>query len=266
MRDSRGLIYSTTLHGLMLFFLLVGLPDFFKREVIAEPEAVTVEVLPMAPVSNVKPQEKPPEVDKTKPIADKNTERKAAPETKKAEVKPAKQETVKLPDKKVPKKKEEKKKPDKKTEEDPLKAVLNDVKAHAKVEEDKKPTRTKPTPNTKEAKSNHYDPGAPLAMSDRDAIRQQITDKWSPPAGAKDAANLQVTLNIELNPDGSLIKAELSKDQSRYNSDPFFRAAVDSAIRAVHMASPLKNLPAEKYNVRDGWREIELTFDPKDAL
>ncbi len=50
---------------------------------------------------------------------------------------------------------------------------------------------------------------------------------------------------------------------SRYNSDSFFRAAADSALRAVHECSPLKNLPPEKY---DTWHYMELNFDPKDML
>ncbi len=81
-----------------------------------------------------------------------------------------------------------------------------------------------------------------------------------------DAANLKVSLHIEVNPDGSVTSVEFAGDKGRYNSDSFFRAAVDSAIRAVNMASPLKGLPAEKYNVRDGWREMYMDFDPRDML
>jgi outer membrane biosynthesis protein TonB len=267
MRDSRGFIYSTTLHGILLFFLIVGLPSFFQRPIEEELEAISVDILPIAPISNVKPQDAPQEEEKKKPVEEKNVEKKAAPETKKEEVKKPEEAPVKIPDKKKPEiKKPEKKKEEKKKVEDPLKAILNDVKAHARAEEGKKPTAQKTTPNAKPAKSQTYDPGLPLSMSDKDAIRGQIEHCWDPPVGAKDAQNLIVTLHIELNPDGSVIRVELAGNQSRYNSDSFFRAAADSAIRAVNRCSPLKNLPADKYNVRDGWKEMILDFDPKDAL
>ena len=37
----------------------------------------------------------------------------------------------------------------------------------------------------------------------------------------------------------------------------------DSALRAVHKCSPLKNLPIDKYG---SWRAMELNFDPQDLL
>jgi outer membrane biosynthesis protein TonB len=268
MRENRGLIYSSMLHGIILILLIFGLPSFLHHDIDEEPAAVSVEILPIAQMSNVKPQEAQPEETK-KPIADRNTERKAAPEVKQEEVKNDQPPPMPLPEKKLPKpekKKPEKKKPEKKKQDNPLDAVLNDVKQHAKMEESDKPTRTKSEPNAKPAKSTHYDPGAPLSLSQRDAIVQQINSKWNAPVGAKDAQNLVVTLHITMNSDGSVSNVELAEDKARYYSDSFFRAAVDSAIRAVHLASPLKNLPADKYNVRDGWSDMELTFNPHDAL
>ena len=40
--------------------------------------------------------------------------------------------------------------------------------------------------------------------------------------------------------------------------DPYFRAASESAIRAVKMCGPYK-LPVEKY---DAWNDVIVTFDP----
>jgi hypothetical protein len=47
-------------------------------------------------------------------------------------------------------------------------------------------------------------------------------------------------------------------------SDPFYRAAAESALRAVlnPQCSPLK-LPPDKY---EQWKILELTFNPKDLL
>jgi outer membrane biosynthesis protein TonB len=265
MRDSRGIIYSTVMHGVMLFLLLVGLPDFFHRETEIEPEAFTVDILPIAPITNVKPQEQP-EPDDKRPVADKNVTRKATSETKQDEKAEEKPELI--PDKKAkPQKKKEEKKKEKKKTDDPLKAILNDVREHSKSEEGKTPTQIKADKNAKPAKSTHYDPGAPLSMNERDAIRNQIQNCWSPPIGAKDAQNIKVVLNVRYERDGSLISVEMALGQdSRYSSDSFFRATADAALRAVKRCSPLKNMSPEKYNVKDGWSEIEMYFDMQGAL
>ena len=103
---------------------------------------------------------------------------------------------------------------------------------------------------------------APLTISEIDLIRQQFYHCWSVPAGARDAADLVVRVRVMLNPDGSLRTAPELVDRSRIN-DAFWLAAAESALRAVHKCVPLKNLPPGKY---ERWREIELTFNPKDML
>src|SRR5262249_51002793 len=118
-------------------------------------------------------------------------------------------------------------------------------------------------PNKNRAVSQNYNSAMPLSMSEKDAIRQQFQRCWNVPAGAKDAANLIVTLRVDLTQDGTVTTVRRVGDEARYNSDSFFRAAADSAMRAVHECSPLKNLPTEKY---ENWSEMELTFDPKEML
>lgn len=266
MRDSRGLVYSTAIHAVLLFLLIIGLPDFFHRQMEPEPEAISVDILPIAPISNVKPQEKAPETQEKKPVEEKRIEKKAAPETKKEEPKPVEQpESISAKEvvKKLEKKPEKKKPEEKKKAEDPLKAILNDVKAHAKAEEGKKPAEQKAAPDAHPAKSQTYDASQPLSMSQKDAIRSQIEQCWNAPVGAKDAQNLIVTLHLELEQDGTVTKVELAHDSSRYNSDSFFRAAADAAIRAVTRCSPIKNLPVDKYGT---WRDMEMDFNPHDML
>ena len=102
----------------------------------------------------------------------------------------------------------------------------------------------------------------PMTMSEIDAIRYQIQQCWSIPAGARDAENLVVRIKVFLNSDGSLSKAPEIVGGSGA-SDPFYRTAAESARRAILKCSPLKNLPAAKYA---RWREITLTFNPRDML
>ncbi|NBO19672.1 MAG: energy transducer TonB, partial [Proteobacteria bacterium] len=49
----------------------------------------------------------------------------------------------------------------------------------------------------------------------------------------------------------------------KYQSDPFYRAAADAAVRAVQRCSPLTGLPSDKYET---WKQMELRFDPKYML
>ena len=104
--------------------------------------------------------------------------------------------------------------------------------------------------------------GQPLTLSEVDALRAQIERCWIVQAGARYAEDLVVTLRVFLNPDGSLRSEPQIVDDDRLAADPYFRAAAESAIRAVLKCEPFK-MPVTKYH---RWREIELTFDPREML
>lgn len=103
--------------------------------------------------------------------------------------------------------------------------------------------------------------GPPMSMSEMDALRSQLTRSWSLIAGARYAEDLVVDVRIFVNPDRTVREAKIV-DQLRYNTDSFFRAAAESALRAVYKSSPL-DLPPEKY---DQWKDIIVTFDPRTML
>jgi hypothetical protein len=96
-------------------------------------------------------------------------------------------------------------------------------------------------------------------------IRKQIELCWSVPGGARDAENLSVRVRFFLNSDGSLAGSPEVVDQARMFAagGDFYRTAAESARRAVLHCSPLANLPIDKYEY---WREVTLTFNPKDML
>jgi outer membrane biosynthesis protein TonB len=100
-----------------------------------------------------------------------------------------------------------------------------------------------------------------MTISEIDAIRRQIERCWNVPAGARDAENLVVEIRLMLNPDGSVMRAEVL-DAQRMARDSFYRTAAESALRAVRRCSPLQ-APPRKYEV---WKEITLTFNPKEMF
>ena len=102
-----------------------------------------------------------------------------------------------------------------------------------------------------------------VTMSEIDVLRQQIGRCWNIAAGARQADALSVEIEMKMNPDAT-VRAARVIDRVRMNSDPFFRAAAESALRALSHPDciPLK-LPIGKYDV---WKSFTFNFDPKNML
>lgn len=98
-----------------------------------------------------------------------------------------------------------------------------------------------------------------MTVSELDALRGQIAKCWNPPVGAAGAADLAVRLQFNLSITGEVEGAPRVINSS---SNPSFRAASDSAIRAVMRCQPY-TLPAEKH---DAWSEVIINFDPSQML
>lgn len=111
--------------------------------------------------------------------------------------------------------------------------------------------------------ANKGDASIPLTISELNAIRDQFIKCWNAPAGARDLHNMTVALLVRLQPNGSVTSVEMAGDNQRYHTDNLFRAAADSAIRAVKLCSPLHTLPNKNY---ENWKEIKITFNPTDLL
>jgi len=261
-RDRRkGRKYSAVLHLLVLLLLIFGLPNFMMPRPPAEPMAVTVEILPISEMSNVKPSAQQPQ--EQKPEESKTIPKEAPPVQVADDTPPPPPSEASILPKPTPAPTQAPKPKPKPKPKDDLAAVLKAVKETAQKEKAKVKTELADD-NVNQSRSTHYDPGLPMSMSEIDAIRSQIAKCWNVPSGARNAQDLVVMLRLQLAPDGSLLKVELAREsESRYGSDSFFRAAADSARRAVQECSPLKNLPADKYAT---WRDMEMTFDPKEML
>jgi type VI secretion system protein VasI len=106
------------------------------------------------------------------------------------------------------------------------------------------------------------DATATSTPSELSAIRKQILDCWSPPAGARNEKNLSVTLRFSLNSDGSLKGSPEIVEKARLSED-VFRATAESAVRAVRLCSPIKYLLPGRYEY---WKDVELTFSPAEML
>lgn len=234
-------------------------------------QTTRVSPVPVAPEEKEKPvpesaSQKPPKVDAQQPPDMSNQpepeDAVPLPPDPKEEKKPEEKKPVKKPP--VPKPRPQPPKPEEKKEEksDPFASVLRNL---AGEENPQAPANEQPDVNSGEtpAPGQMAPLGEKLTISEQDALRRQLESCWNVPIGARDAENLVIELRLFVNPDRTLRQASIV-DQRRYNQDDFFRAAADSAMRAVRHpnCTPLA-LPPDKYKQ---WQSIVVTFNPKEMF
>lgn len=272
-----GLYCSIVLHLCVMLLMFVGVP-LMVRDVNTD-YAIVAEVVPISELTNIK-------VKNTEKIAEKEKDSKKAPkaveepkaEESKSDAKPepkAKEtsDAEKIPDKNVKDKKEtkpepkkeEKKKDDKKKKKDDdfAKTILKSLEQETKKKNDKKIDKDfKDIEKSIKGETNkEYNPNIPMSISEVDGIKSQITSKWNTASFSGSAEKgMQVVVKIELDMDGNVISALPIAENS---SSPYYRAFVESAVRAVKSASPIQNLSKEKYHT---WKDIEFRFDSSGMI
>jgi len=266
-RDSY--IFSGALHISIALLSVFGLPWFFKEPPIDD-QPIVVDIVPLGEKTNPPPKQADnPQPEPPKPEAKPEPAKAEPPKPTAAPPPPPKPEQVPLPPepkpapkpeakpepaKAEPPKPEPKPQPDTKSKskaQDDLESLLKSVdKLKPKPKDDldkllKTAEKVKatdqgnqPLPQSVRGSASN-NPNEPVSMTEIDMIRAQIYRCWNIPAGAKDAA-----------------------DMIRYGTDSFYRAAADSARRAVLACSPLK-APPSKY---EQWRELTLRFNPKEMV
>lgn len=273
------LTLSAALHVVIVIVAIIGLP-YLKPELPMMEDMVTVELVDVSDLSSAKPPEQkverrqPPQQTKDEPpkpvtpsqMTAETPPKPVAPKPPEPEAKkdPAPPEKALAP-------------PEKKAE--PLKAV-------APPPPEKRPVLTQSTEaQEEEFKSllRNLMPSEPVAeqadtpkegektmltrfseqmsMSEMDGLKRQLTQCWSVLAGARYAEDMVVDIKLSMNPNRTIQRAQI-ENQLRYAADSHFRAAADSALRAVNKCSPL-DLPPDKYDL---WKDITVTFDPRSML
>ncbi len=287
--------YSILLHVSVLAVGYVGLP-YIQTSPLLTDTPIMIEIVNVDDATNApppKPEKKPePEAKKEPPPPKKPP---AAPKAAAPPPPPPKEEVAALPPEPEPKAKPvPKPKPKPKAEKTPkpprmlakvkprhkpkppdaFQSVLKTVeklkdrrmpkdKKENKKKEEKKESFEQQMARALASRTAKHNPLRPLAISEIDLVRQQIRECWSLPAGAREAQNLSIEIGMAMNPDGTVRQARIL-DQTRLRGDPFFRAAAESALRAVlnPRCNPLK-LPPEKYQQ---WQTMTLIFDPSQMF
>lgn len=287
--ESKGLgkfwLISIGIHIGILLLALIG--TFIPRTMPdVAPPPIYVEFAPVAETAKAptegkqiqstkkkEPEPEPLEEKKPQPKAAKEPtppeppkEEKKKEEPKKEDKKTAEKtkESTKAEKKPQEKKKEEKKVEKKDTKEqqqsfDALLKNLADTKDDTKAGAQDVKASDAPT----DEPSGLPDYAAELTISEFDALRAQLAQCWNIPAGAQDAENLVIEVKVDVNESKIATRASVV-DQIRYNTDSYFRAAADSAVRAVQSpdCTPLE-LPDGKYS---SWKSMIIVFDPREMF
>jgi hypothetical protein len=121
----------------------------------------------------------------------------------------------------------------------------------------KKPAATSVVANTALAETL----GEELTGTDIDLLNSHMKRFWNMPSGHKKAHGISVEVELIIRKDGTIEQAKIV-EQSRLRSDPEFRIAAESAMRAVLEpgCSPLP-LDPSKY---EKWKHMIFVFDPSE--
>ncbi|MFO0995475.1 MAG: cell envelope integrity protein TolA [Alphaproteobacteria bacterium] len=277
-----GAILSAVLHLAVVLFAWIGWPLINRDRPLPE-MAIPVEVVNLAPHPTPEPEKSEP---KAEPKAEPKEAKAPPPPPSSPPPAPApaaeqEAEAIPLPTKPAPPKPEPPKDSAKPTpqaepqvrpvlKEKPAPPTKNLMANVLKTVEQLKQEAPKPEPAQKTSDAPQKDrqqisnvERARREQQLSDLVRQQIAGCWNVPIGAKDVQNMIVDIHMQLGPDGTVLRAE-PVDSARMASDSFYRAFAESAIRAVRnpRCNPLK-LPVDSYDI---WRDMTLTFNPKDLV
>jgi membrane protein involved in colicin uptake len=103
--------------------------------------------------------------------------------------------------------------------------------------------------------------GTELTGTDIDMLNRHMKQFWNIPSGHEKAHSIVVEIELFIRKDRTVEKANIV-DQKRLYSDPEFRIAAESALRAVldPECSPLP-LDSDKY---EQWKHMIFVFDPSE--
>ena len=264
---SKGLIFSSFFHLIIIILTIVSLP-FISKKPIDLPPIISVELIQIKEKTNL------PFAPKAKKIIDKVKEQEKlvseqAPPKKIKKIKP---EAIPMPDQEVEKLKkiEDKQNPDidddkvKQVSEFEKKEIFDPTDIAALIDKSKENLAEVEEKNKKVSQSQDKSMDlSGLTLSEEDALKAQIFGCWSIPLGLPYNENLLVRIKLKLKPDGTIIDSEIL-DHVRMNKpgQNFYRVLAESALRAIQLCQPLR-VPTTGY---ERWKNLQLNFDAREML
>ena len=278
----RGAVISAVLHVVVLLLVYFGLPDF-ARPLPPIDTPVPIDIVNVADITNAPPpppakeeaKPEPPKPEPPKPEPEKAPPpppEAAKPPPPEPKPEPPKPEAVAEAPSPLPKPKARPEpplkevKPEKKPPPpDEMESILKTVDKLKQQKKEETPVEAAEALKQRNPAPQDFNPTIPVSISQIDAIRRHFEKCWSVPAGARDAQDLAVDIKVALAPDATVQRAEIVSQAKM--SDPYYRAAAESALRAVlnPMCQSLADvgLRPEQY---DQWKDMVITFNPKQMI
>jgi len=266
-----GLIFSILLHAIVLGLFIITIK---RMPLLNETPDIPVEVTTVAELANVKAASKlqePKEAPAPAPTPAPPPQQAAPPEeAPPAPAPPLPSETKpKQAPKEQPKPEAEpkarpapptaEKQKDQKFDLDAIAVLIN--KEQKTQEKQVKSAQAKPG-DTAEKPREQVGAGTDMTITLTQLMKREVEACWSFPAGAVQPESLDVYIIVYLRADGTLAQPPQIENESRM-SEPYFRAAAESAIRAINQCQPYQ-LPQDQYDV---WKQgFRLNFDPSKMI
>lgn len=284
-----GLFASILLHLAVAGLAFLSLPESWRTRIVNEP-VVPIELISAAelakltsvPAARPEPEPEPqpetapaPEPDPAPPVAEEaRPEPARAPPQKvaAAEPEPVKPEPEPEPEPK-PESKPEPPKPQPRPEPPkpkPREEELDLDRLAALVDKarDRQPAAAQAPAETAQQADRpqpRIGAGDRLTASDRAKMKAAVARCWNVTAlaGAPEANKLVVTVEFELNRDGTLAGQPrvANATQIALSGNRFWKAAEQTALRAIISCQPYDFLPQERY---DDWKAWAINFDPSE--
>ena len=278
-----AIVISIFLHLILAYLFFFGSPTMFSP--LPENKMIITEIVPISQNTNVKNKETIDKVTKETPTSSKKDIAKSKdkeisekkPDTKindkklkdnkKPDIKNKKKDEKKIkapaPKVKNKPKKQAKKEKKKKTIDENFDSLLQNLEKSSKIDANKKQAKETKDLKISQKSKGEFNNEAALSITEQHAIKAQIERFWNVPIGVKNAHDIKITLYIALKIDGSVEKIALVNKKCPLDSSRECQAAIDSAIRAVKMASPLEGLTNARYHY---WKEFNFEFDPTEIM
>jgi len=229
-------------------------------DAIGEPKPAESAVAKVAEKPEIKPipkeepaEQKPPEPKPMEPVVEKKPPAKAEPKTDPIAEALKKEDAKKSAEAKAKAAAEKKKKPQLAFDPDQISALLD-------KRDPQRQASTGDTVNKEPSLGTTTGSASTLSQSEIDALRSRLAQLWNPPAGALNPQDLVVRIRVKLGRDGKLVGPPIVLTSGQGS---VFEAARDGAVRALFQAKPFEMLRPDHYDL---WREMEITFDPREMI
>jgi len=268
-----GLVFSILLHAIILAFAVITIER--ATPWLENQPDIPVEVVTVAEKANVKaatPEAKPeqqPPAPAPAPAPQPTQLAQAEPPMPKPDLaepepapqaKPMEQPKEQPKPEPVPQSRPAPKKGDKQNNFD-LDAIAVLLNKEQKTQQREEKTAQASPGNQADKPRQQVGEGTDMTITLVQSLQRQVERCWDFPAGAVQPETLVVGVTIYLKPDGTLSEPPRIDDQSRMD-EPYYRAAAESALRAISQCQPY-DLPPDQYDV---WKEIDWTFDPSKMI